>query len=240
MAQARPRSAVLLAATLLVAAHAGSAHAGTVSGSIKQPAGGAGRPPVRSKGFLDRRENPLVPAKPVNPMPYLVVVLETEGLELPTPPTVPWDLLGESFARPLLPMLAGGEVLIKNKGKRSPTLYVDGQPDTLAQTPLNPRGERAFKVGTATAAAPALLQVRDQDTPYLTGTVLVLATPYFAVPDDAGKFSIPDVKEGTYTVKIWYRDAWLDGFDGKTLEVKGSKAELALEIPAGFKTKTAK
>jgi hypothetical protein len=238
MAQARPASAVLLAAALVLVA--APVHAGTVSGSIKQPAGGAGRPPVRSKGFLDRRENPLVPAKPVNPMPYLVIVLEAEGVELPTPPTVAWELLGESFARPLLPMLAGGEVLIKNKGKRSPTLYVEGQPDTLAKTPLNPRGERAFKVGTATAAAPALLQVRDQDTPYLTGSVLVLATPYFAVPDDAGKFSIPDVKDGTYTVKIWYRDAWLDGFDGKTLEVKGSKAELALEIPSGFKTKTAK
>lgn len=240
MAKAAPCSAAILAAALAMLAAPALVAAGTVTGTIKQPAGGAGKPPVRSKGFLDRRDNPLVPVKPVNPMPYLVVVLEADGVEPPTPPSVAWELLGESFARPLLPMLSGGEVVIKNRGKRSPTLYVDGQPETLAKTPLNPKGERAFKVGTSTAAAPSLLQIRDQDTPYLTGSVLVLTTPYFAVPDDKGAFSIPDIKDGTYSVKIWYRDAWLDGFDGKTVEVKDGKASLALEIAAGFKTKTAK
>lgn len=240
MAKAAPCSTAIVTMLAALAWLAAPAHAGTVSGSIKQPAGGAGKPPVRSKGFLDRRENPLVGARPLNPMPYLVVVLDGEGLELPTPPSVNWELPGESFTRPLLPILAGGEVLIKNRGKRSPTLQVEGQPDMLPRSPLNPKADRAFKVGTATATAPKLLQIRDEDTPYLTGAVLVLATPYFAVPDDAGKFSIPDVKDGSYSVKIWYRDAWLDGFDGKTLVVKGGKAELALEIPAGFKTKAAK
>jgi hypothetical protein len=199
--------------------------------------GTAGKPPLRGKAFLDRVENPYLGGKNLDPMPYMVVVLEKDGATLPTPPQVKWKLLGESFDKPILPVLAGSEVVIQNNGRRAPTLYVEGHDDLIARTPLNKDGERAFK---ATEAG-SLLVVRDEDTPHLTGSVLVLGSPYFAVPASVGeartegKFSIAGVADGEYTVKIWYRTGWLEGIDTKiTVEKGAAKDPVAITLPPGL------
>jgi hypothetical protein len=169
-------------------------------------------------------------------MPYMVVVLEREGMTLPTPPQVKWKLIGESFDRPLLPVLAGSEVLIQNEGRRSPTLYVDGHDDLIAKTPLNKHGERAFKVGEAGS----LLVIRDDDTPHLSGSVLVLDSPYFAGATSVGKagtegkFTIADVPDGDYKIKVWYRTGWLDGVE-IDVKVDDGKATKDITLPPGLK-----
>lgn len=40
--------------------------------------------------------------------------------------------------------------------------------------------------------------------PEMEGYVLVLPTPYFAVTDKKGAYTIKDVPDGTYTVKAWH------------------------------------
>jgi hypothetical protein len=39
--------------------------------------------------------------------------------------------------------------------------------------------------------------------PEMEGFVLSLPTPYFAVTDKAGTYSIKDLPDGKYTVKVW-------------------------------------
>ena len=38
----------------------------------------------------------------------------------------------------------------------------------------------------------------------MNATILVLESPYFAVPDDQGLFVIKNVPNGAYTAKLWY------------------------------------
>jgi len=200
------RPAIILSVLLT----ATPALAGPVTGTITVPAGAAGKAPAVGKAYLKRVENPLVPVKPANPMPYMVVVLEKDGLVLPQGRTYPIEMRGASFDHPLLPVVAGSEVEIRNlkTSRRDPTLYIDGQPDLLPETPLNPGANRAFKVGGDVGK---VLVLKDKKSPRLQATIVVLSTPYFAVPDADGKYTIPDVPAGTYTIKVWYRDGWVTG-----------------------------
>ena len=40
--------------------------------------------------------------------------------------------------------------------------------------------------------------------PDMEGYILVLQNPYFAIPDEEGKYQVIDVPPGRYTLKIWY------------------------------------
>ena len=227
----RPLGAALAALALTLAAPAVAR--ADVTGKITVT-GTLGKPPVRGKAFVKRAENPFVLPRPVDPSPYLVVVLERDGVTPPPARQVGWALLGESFDRPLLPVVAGSEVVINNQGRRSPTLYIEGHPDLLPRSPFNPRGQRGFKP----AAAATAYAVRDADSPHLSGLVAVFATPYFATPAPVGKdgdldYAVKDVPDGTYTVRVWYRTGWIDGVSA-TVEVKGGKASRDLELKAPF------
>src|SRR5437762_9062572 len=109
--------------------------AADVTGKISLT-GNAGKPPLRGKAFLKRTENPYSGGKNLDPMPYVVVVLEQDGLKLPAAPKVNWELRGESFTHPLLPVQSGTEIVIQNHGRRSrsPSLYIDGDEALLAKT----------------------------------------------------------------------------------------------------------
>src|SRR3954463_2080114 len=96
------------------------AEAGAVGGKLELPPAPE-RPPAVTRGFLDRVENPLAPARPVAVTPYMVVALE--GAEKPgSPGEVTWDLVGESFSRPVIGAPVGANVVIKNTSKTARTL----------------------------------------------------------------------------------------------------------------------
>ncbi len=236
----RPGGIATFLVAVLAMTHTSSAHAGKVTGELEleQP---AGKPPMRGKAFLDRIDNPYKPTRDADPFPQMIVVLERDGAKLPEPPPQePWELLGDSFDRPLISVLPGSEVLIRNKGRGTPTLIVEGHPDLLPTSPLNPRGERGFKVG----AAGTFYTIADPETPHIKGAVLVVGTPWRAIPtgrdNRKGSFVINGaVEDGTWTVRIWYRTGWLDGVSA-TVTVKDGKADVGtIKIPAGLKTAAA-
>jgi hypothetical protein len=204
------------------------AAAGNVSGKIDLPPGGAGAPPVRSKGFLDRSDNPHLPARAMDPMPQLVVVLVGGDAPASAPPQVVWELLGESFARPVLPVAAGTPVLIKNLGKGSPVLRATEAPDLIQPGPINPRAGKELKVG-----AGPVYTITDPSAPYLVGRIVVMPSRLFATPDSAGRFDIADVPPGAYTLRIWFRDGWIERADD-AITVAGGRKEINPKIPAGF------
>lgn len=226
----QPRSIVILA--LLAAAV--PAEAGPIDGKVVLPPAGVSRPAMRSRGFLDSIENPHLPVKPYDPMPSMVVVLEGGAA---TPPTVPapqvaWDLLGDSFARPVIAVRIGTELKITNRGHGTPMLTVVGQPDLIARKPLNPSGEITFNVGTE----PRLLEIVDETTPHLRGRVLVTAATQLALPDAGGKFTFADVPAGAWTVRVFYGSGWIDRADDK-LTVDARRLTINPALPPGLPVK---
>jgi hypothetical protein len=215
---------------LLILAATGSAAAGPVTAKLELPAAPA-RAPIAGKGFLDRIENPRKPVQPVAVTPHLLVVLEGE----PKPegsPQVVWELVGESFARPVIGAPVGAEVLIKNTSQTSRTLIAVEDPKLLSPGPINPTGPKSFKVPAA-----RVYTITDPDAPHLRGRVVVVATPYVAPVDAAGKVDFGDVAEGAYKVRVFFRDHWIDRPEQSVTVPARGKLEIDVKIPAGYPLK---
>jgi hypothetical protein len=201
-----------------------SAIAGPVVGKLDLPPP-PDRPPLVNKGFLDRVENPLAPARAVNVTQQMVVALI--GAEKPAAPgQITWDLVGESFARPVIGAPVGAEVVIKNASKTARTLVAAEDKKLIPAGPINPTGPKSFRVQNET-----IYTIGDPDAPHLKGKLVVVNTPFVANVDEAGKFEFADVPEGSYKLKVFYKDAWLDVASDVTIEKKG-KTEISAKVPA--------
>jgi len=219
----------------VIAALAGSAEAGTVAGKLELPV--APERVLISKGFLDRTENPLAEIKKQNLAPYFVIALEGDGKSNTAPAEVSWDLVGESFARPVIAVPVGAEVVIRNQTRVSRTIGA-AEDHKLIVGPLNPKGSKSFR-----ATEPAIYTVGDSDAPHLRGKIVVVATPYVAVLDDAGRFELPNVADGSYKLKVFYynpgaeahgrKSAWVYTTD-VTVATKGrpTRVEVNAKLPA--------
>jgi len=221
----------------VIAALAGPTWAGTVAGKLELPVPPE-RGPVVAKGFLDRMENPLADIKKVSVGPYLVVALEGPAKPDAAPAQVTWDLVGESFARPVIAVPVGAEVVIKNQTKISRTIGAAEDPKLIVG-PLNPTGTKSFR-----ATQPAVYTIGDKDAPYLRGKIVVVEAQHVATVDDAGRFEMPDVPDGNYKLKVFYynpageargaKSDWLPFSADVTVATKGrvNRTEVNAKLPA--------
>ena len=218
----------------VIAALAGPGQAGTVAGKLELPVPPE-RGPVVAKGFLDRVENPLADIKKVNVAPYLVVALESETKSDAAPAEVIWELVGESFARPVIAVPVGAQVVIKNTTQISRTIGAAEDPKLIAG-PLAPTGTKSFR-----ATQPAIYTIGDADAPHLKGKLVVVATTHVANLDDSGRFEMTDVPDGSYKLRVFYYDPsaersggksdWLSFTTDVTVASKG-KTEVNAKLPA--------
>lgn len=206
--------------------------AGTVSGKIDLPLAKRGKPPVRGKGFLDRLPNPVKETRAYNPGAYMVIYLEGEGAPEAQPTTQRYELIGEGFASPIFAIVAGSQVEIKNAGRTSPQLFVDGSPDALAPEPLNPGGAKTFKMPEGKTA----VTLRDRGTPHLMGRIVAFPSRLYSLVDAEGRYSIDDVPPGNWKVRVWYLDGWLDRPD-ETIEVSKKSVSHDPVIPPALQIK---
>ncbi len=221
---------VSLLSFTVVGAVAGNGLAGNVSGRIELPPPPE-RPPVMSKGFLDRVENPLAPVKPPAVAPHLLVVLEGDA-KPESPAQVSWDLVGESFARPVIGVPVGAEVVIKNVSKTARSLVAAEDPKLIPSGPINPTGPKSFRPTEAN-----IYTIGDRDAPHLKGTVVVVNTKYIATVDATGKFDFGDVPEGSYKLRVFFKSGWLDRPDDAVNVPAKGKHEVSAKIPAGYPLK---
>lgn len=210
-----------------IAAHAAPGGA-TVSGKVELPSTLPERPPVEARGFLPRAENQLAPVRSLNVTSQMIIVLE--GSEIPAAATgqVVIELLGESFSRRVVGAPAGAEVVIKNVSKTARTLVAAEDPKLVPQGPINPTGPKSFRV----EAPGKVYTIGDKDAPHLKVRVVTLNTPFYGYVDDAGRYTIQDVPPGSYKLKIWYADGWIQRPDD-AVEVKSGKTEFNPKLAAG-------
>jgi hypothetical protein len=227
--------AILLAWLVVVSPLARAAYAApaSVGGKLELPATLPERPKPVVKGFLDRSENQLAPVKPLSVTSQMIIVLE--GDEKPvSPPQVVIELLGETFSRKVVAAPAGAEVVIKNLSKSARTLVAAEDPKLVPQGPINPTGPKSFRV----ADPGKVYNIGDKDAPHLTLRIVTINTPYYAYPDEAGRFNIENVPPGNYKLKVWYGTAWIErpddvvevGAKGKT-EFNPKIAASAFQAP---------
>jgi hypothetical protein len=221
----------------VIAALGGASAAGTVAGKLELPPAPE-RGPVIAKGFVDRVENPLADIKKVNLAPYFIVALESEQKAGAAPGDVTWDLVGESFARPVIGVPVGAEVVIKNSTKNARTIGAVEDPKLIVG-PLNPTGTKSFR-----ATQPAIYTITDKDAPHLKGKIVVVATSHVASVDDSGRFEMTDVPDGNYKLRIFYynpaaeargqKSDWLAITTDVTVAAKGkvNRTEVNAKVPA--------
>jgi hypothetical protein len=216
---------------VVAALQAGAAMAGPLTVKLDLPPAPE-RPQAGTKGFIDRIENPRKRLQEPNVGPYLLVVLEG-GSQPEGGGQVTWDLVGESFARPVVGVPIGSELVIKNLSKTARTLTALEDPKLLPAGPINPTGPKSFRATEA-----KIYTITDKDAPHLRGKVVVVATPFVATadPNNPGKFDFPDVPEGTYKLRIFYKDNWIDRPDD-TITVGAKKQEITAKVPAGYPLK---
>ncbi len=223
--------AVALCAAVVVTALLGVdvAMAGDVRGEVKFQPRKLGKPMVRNSGFIERIENPLRPIKSFDPRPYLIVVLEGEGIDdeakKPPPGTVRYRLLGESFQSPLLAVVAGTRVELENLAPQEVVLDTPKEPDLVSKVLMKPKSRHEFKIGEPLKT----VFITTPGSTHVAGHVVTFPHRYFATVDRRGKFEISDVPEGLWKAKLWYRDGWVEGVEA-TFEVKRRRGEVTLKV----------
>lgn len=131
-----------------------------------------------------------------------VVYIDTiQGKTFPAPEKhVECDQKNLLFMPHVLPVLVGTTVDFKNSDA---VLHNVFSPDKCADK-FNlgswPQGQVRSYTFKASCVATLLCNVH----PEMEGFVVAVPTPYFAVTDAAGAYVIPDVPDGTYTVKVWH------------------------------------
>ncbi len=105
--------------------------------------------------------------------------------------------------RPRVAMImAGQSLLIRNSDQTLHNVHTYKGASTLfnqAEVPGLPAIAKTFKDATG-----EILKFKCDVHPWMTGYVGVSAHPFFAVTGDDGKFEIPKVPAGKYTVEAWH------------------------------------
>lgn len=132
-----------------------------------------------------------------------VVYIDTiEGKDFP-PPKDPVlnDQKGKEFVPHVLPIIQGTTVDFLNS---DPFLHNVFSPDEVADE-FNlgswGQGEKRSYIFNKLGEAVILCNLH----PEMEGWIVVLPTPYFAVTDENGNYTIENVPEGTYTLKTWHK-----------------------------------
>jgi plastocyanin len=99
-------------------------------------------------------------------------------------------------------IMAGQSLLVRNGDQTLHNVHTYKGASTLfnqAEVPGLPAIAKTFKDATG-----EILKFKCDVHPWMTGYVAVMGHPFFAVTGDDGKFEIPKVPAGTYTIEAWH------------------------------------
>jgi len=211
---------------------------GLVEGDIALPPAGVQEPTAVHLGYVPRIKNPITELRPFDPRPECFVYLDggPVGDDASKPQNGVTMKVGvAAFSPPLLPVVVGTEVTLKNVSRATHPIYSPEGAGVLDQeAPIGAGGDRKAAVKDPMKA----IRLVSRDAPHLEGRLVGLPTKYFARLDRSGSFKIDDVPLGRWTVKIWYRDGWLPTTQVVEVVAKGTP-RVKIILPERIAPKTA-
>jgi hypothetical protein len=147
-----------------------------------------------------------------------VVVYISAGAPYPGPvPSTPalFDQQGCQYATHVLAFRAGQEVKISNSDPLSHNIHPLAKVNR-EWNKLQPAGTPPFAYSYENEE---FIPVKCNIHPWMQGYFVVLRTPYFAVTDDDGGFSLGELPPGRYTITAWQETL---GTQSQEVEIKSS------------------
>lgn len=178
-----------------------SAEVGEILGTVTIQTPGAGQRPPRYYRGPYRAAH----AEATRPAPAQSVVLFVEDVP---EPVGGWPVAdepaamrqrGDRFVPHVLPVIAGSRVSFPNDDNYYHNVFsvVAGDRFDLGRYGQGDTREQTF-------TEPAVVVVRCEIHPGMKAYILVLANPHFATPDAHGRFRLPRVAAGTWSVTAWH------------------------------------
>jgi Polysaccharide lyase family 4, domain II len=137
----------------------------------------------------------------------VVVFLETAQPAIPADPQKlnVIENSGCRYAPRVLAMQKGERLRVKNNDPKLhiPHSYLNERTVFMLSLPF----KNTVLEATQKIRDPGILKLVCDTHAWMLGFVHVFDHPFFAVTDDKGAFSIPNVPAGTYTLKAWHEDA---------------------------------
>jgi plastocyanin len=134
----------------------------------------------------------------VKKCPTVVYIEEMPDLKF-TPPSVNAviDQRGKVFSPKVLAILVGTTVDFLNSDDFEHNVFSpDGEKYDLGNWGKNQKRSYTFN-------QPGVYTQLCRVHPEMVGYVVALKTPYFAIADELGEFTIPDIPVGTWELKVW-------------------------------------
>jgi hypothetical protein len=208
--------------------------AATVEGDVTFPPNVEG-PPTPYLGFIEQPIlNPITALRPFDPRPEIFIFLDggpvASDASAPAGQPVVWALGSHSFSPVLLPVVAGSTVEISNQGRETHLLSAPDAADLIPSDPIGPGSSRQV-----TVKGSAAVRIVSQDVPHLEARVVPVATRYFSRVARDGSFKIENVPAGDWTLRIWYRDGWLQKTLSVSVKDKDKSVRQKVELPAQLK-----
>lgn len=132
----------------------------------------------------------------------VVVYIDTmEGNTFP-PPTEPAVInqRNKEFVPRVVPILKGGSVTFHNSDALLHNVHLYRGRKSLVNL-ATPPGAKPL---TRTFQEPGEITVLCDVHPEMAAFILVLETPYTAVTGEDGRYELPNIPPGTYTLKTWH------------------------------------
>lgn len=153
---------------------------------------------LAASGDITAAVNGVVNHSSVKKYPTIVYIEEIPGRQFASPEKhAAMDQKGKVFLPHVLPILVGTTVDFLNSDAFDHNVFSpDGESYDLGKWGQGEKRSHTFsKPGVYTQ----LCKVH----PEMVGYILVLKTPHFALADKEGRFRIPEVPVGTWTLKVW-------------------------------------
>ncbi len=233
----RNKSSSLVAVFVSALVGAAPVRAGTLEGEVALPPTGVEEPPLVHGGFAGRIKNPVTDLRAYDPRPQCFVWLDegpvADAAREPPKKAVVLELDHSAFDQPVLPVVVGSEVDIKNSSKLTHALYSPNAPDALPADAVGPGGVRSLKVDKPFEP----ISLASRTAPHLEGRVVGLPTSYFSRLERDGTFKMTGVPAGKWTVKVWCGDGWVGVED--TVELGNKTTRIKLVLPERLEAKKA-
>jgi plastocyanin len=155
----------------------------------------------------------------------VVFVQEGLGAKAPSAPAI-MDQFNKTFEPEVLPISVGTQVRFPNRDQIRHHVYSFSRPKRF-ELPLY-KGEDAPPVLFDQAG---VVKIGCNIHDWMSAVILVLPNQHYAMTDDEGRFTLPDLPAGAHTITAWHaRSREKTEEIGQRVDAAGSSAELAFKL----------